>query len=165
MPNQLFEQLKTRLVISPHRIDEELIEMPQFIEMISEQVAEAVQKRDKANNDLKFIIAEESDKLRRIEEGGKKPSEKQIESDVLLLKTVRQATYDLENAKHELALWQGLMEAARSKSTAMEMYARLWMAGYLTPNTVMQSSRAELAERRAQRPALVKRQEQSKEDR
>jgi hypothetical protein len=152
-----FESLKERLRIDVHDLDNELVHLPTYIEEISEFVAKALTMRDAANNDLKLVMAEESERLRRIEEGGKKPTEKQIEADVLISRKVRDATLHLEDAKYQLSLWQGLMESARAKSDAIQVYAKLWIAGYVTSNSVTQSAREELAARRAERPELKRR--------
>lgn len=154
---QNFDGLKTRLRIDPGDMDNELIHLPQYIEEISEHVAKALSNRDAASNDLKRVIAEEDHRIRS-EEWEKKPTEKQIEASVSLSKRVRDATLDLEDAKYNYALWMGLMEGARAKSSAIEILARLWISGYFTPNTVQRMSREEMAERRSQRPALTKRE-------
>jgi hypothetical protein len=153
--DERFEQLKEKLHIDMAAMDQELVELPQFIQEVSEWVAGALSRRDQANNDLKLAMADEADRMRNSET--KKPSEKQIEADVLLTKSVRDATIKLENAKYQLSLWQGLMDSARAKSDAIQVLGKLWIAGYVTTDTISRSGRAELAEQRRQRPALQKR--------
>lgn len=156
MNMEKFQALKEKLRPDPTNMDQELIEIPDFIQEISEHTAKALQRRDMANNDLKLATAEGMAHLRGIDVNGKKPSEAQITSEVVLDKIVRRAAIELEDAKYELSLWQGLMESARAKSEALQTLSKLWMAGYLTPNTVAQGSRETLDALRRQRPELRK---------
>lgn len=143
-----YAQLKRRIEIDMMRLDEELIGMPVLVEEISEMTAKALLTRSAAENRLKVVIAEAADEIRK--EGEKKPAEKQIESEVLLDAQVQDSTLELDEAKYEYAMWQGLMDAARTKSSALKTVSELIISGYITPDTIYAQRRRELnANRRA----------------
>jgi hypothetical protein len=146
MNNQRFEQLKAQLSIDPMRLDEELIRMPQFVQEVAELTAESLLVRNVAENDLKIAIAEASADIRG--SADKKPAEAQIASEVLLENSVQEAMGKLEQAKYEYAMWQGLMDGAKTKSASLKNTSDLINSGYLTPDTIYANRRRELNEHR-----------------
>jgi hypothetical protein len=146
MNDQRFAQLKAQLMIDPMRLDEELIRMPQFVQEVAELTAEALLARNVAENDLKVIVAEVSAEIRG--SADKKPAEKQIESEVLLENNVQKAMQTLETAKFEYAMWQGLMDGAKTKSASLKNTSDLINSGYLTTDTIYANRRRELHEHR-----------------
>lgn len=146
MNEQRFLQLKTQLSIDPMRLDEELIRMPSFVQEVAEITAEALLERNIAENDLKIVMAEVSAEIR--ESAEKKPAEKQIESEILLNENVQKAMTKLEQAKFEYAMWQGLMDGAKTKSASLKNTSDLINSGYLTTDTIYANRRRELNEHR-----------------
>ena len=146
MNEQRFLQLKTQLSIDPMRLDEELIRMPSFVQEVAEITAEALLERNIAENDLKIVMAEVSAEIR--ESAEKKPAEKQIESEILLNENVQKAMTKLEQAKFEYAMWQGLMDGAKTKSASLKNTSDLINSGYHTTDTIYANRRRELNEHR-----------------
>lgn len=162
---KLYDRLKARLAINPLALDEELINMPQLVIDIGEQVAECLSFRDGAKNDLDIAVAEAAANLRAIpiegenakgEPVSKVRSEKQIEAEMPMQKTVKGATAALEDAKYDLAMWQTLMDAARTKSHTTQKVADLTLAGYLTPDAAYHKQRDRLTEKRDAKRATLK---------
>jgi len=139
-----FDRLKSRLGVDPLRLDEELIRMPAFIQEISERTAEALRARSVLEDNLKTIMAETANQIRASAE--KKPPEAQVDSLVLTEPDVQNAIKQLEQAKYEYSLWQGLMDAARTKSTSLKTFAELIISGYLTLDSIHAERRHELNE-------------------
>lgn len=144
-----------RLSIDEMRLDTELIEMPQLMQDVNEETAHAVFVRDIAKHDLDLRYAEAAYDLRQQGvNAGKKPAEAQIESEVPLDQRVQDAAVAHEDAKYDLARWQALTDAMRTKAHSLRMICELVVAGYLTPNALLNKREREAADavrRRRQR--------------
>jgi len=154
---QVYNRLRARLAINPLALDDELIQMPQLVIDIGEQVAECLYIRDAAKNDLDILTSEAAAKLRNITiptenaKGDiieKTRSEAQITSELPMQKTIKAATLALEDAKYDVSMWQMLMDAARTKGMSLHKVADLTLDGYLTPDAHYASQRAKLTEKR-----------------
>ena len=146
MNEKKYAQLKAQLDIDPLRLDEELIHMPSFVQEVAELTAEALLQRNVAENDLKIVMAQVSADIRG--SADKKPAEKQIESEIMLDANVQTAMENLEKAKFEYAMWQGLMDGAKTKSASLKNTSDLINSGYLTTDTIYANRRRELNEHR-----------------
>lgn len=148
-----YRRLRGRLSINPMALDEELIDMPQLVQEAAEYTAEALQVRDNCKNRLDFITAQVGARLREVpvsEDGGKPKArtEGAVAEQRLLDDGVQEAIAELEMCKYDLALWQGLHDGLKEKSSSLKRIAELTVAGYLTPGQVYQNRREELAQQR-----------------
>lgn len=159
----IYNRLKARLGINPLALDDELMGMPQLVIDVGEQLADCLSARDIAANELKVAAAEAAARLRNIpvvsenakgDTVEKTRSEAQIDSELPMQKPVKQATLVLEDAKYDVAMWQTLMDAARTKSMSLHKVAELTLAGYMTPDAAYHTQRAKLTEKRNQRATL-----------
>lgn len=149
-----YQYLRKGLNIDSMRLDQELIEHPMRMMMVTEHASDALQLRDAAKHALDIITADAAQRLRN--SGEEKLSEARITSLLPLDELVQQATTEYETTKHELAHWQGMVEAYREKGGSMKRIAELTIAGFLAPNAAYSKQKEELAVRR--RPIVQKRE-------
>jgi len=141
-----YESLRAALRIDMLRLDEELIEHPARLQDVIEIAADALQLRDEAKSSLDLCIADAAQTLRLTSE--EKLSEIRIASLVQLDTKVIEATREYEDAKHDLAYWQGLVDSTKEKGGALRRIAELTIAGYLAPNAAYTKQKEELAVKR-----------------
>lgn len=146
-----YRRLRGKLGIDQLRIDEELMEQPGLVMEAAENLAEALQIRDNCKHRLDIITATEAMRLREVpvSDDGKAPkkrTESQVMEEKSLAASVEEANSELELAKYDLALWNGLFDALKEKSSSLKRVAELLISGYLTPAQVYQQRRAEMAE-------------------
>jgi hypothetical protein len=149
-----YQDLRKGLTIDSMRLDQELIEHPMRVMMVTEHASDALQLRDAAKHALDITTADAAQRLRNSSE--EKLSETRITSLLPLDELVQQATTEYELSKHELAYWQGMVEAYREKGSSMKRIAELTIAGFLAPNAAYSKQKEELAIRR--RPIVQKRE-------
>lgn len=147
-----YKALRAALHIDTMRLEQELIEHPARLQTIMEFAADALQLRDTAKAAYDIATADAAQHLR--ENANEKFSEARIASLLPMVKSVQEASAVLDDAKHDLAYWQGLADATREKGGSLKRIAELTIAGYLAPNTAYQRQREELNERR--RPIIKK---------
>lgn len=144
-----YRRYKSMVAIDGTRLGEELMELPTLIMDVGEITAVLVSQREMAVNFLKERMAVAAEQLRgATRENGKSPPETQVASEVLKHKWVISATIDLEHVKRNLALWQSLMDAAKAKASALKSVTELTVSGYLSPNSVNNQRRLEVAQQR-----------------
>lgn len=141
-----YKALRSRLRIDALKLDEELIEHPMHLQTVVEYAADALQIRDATKSALDITIADAARRLRS--ETEEKLSDVKVASLLLLETDVKQASQELEDAKHDLAYWQGLADSYREKGSAMKRIAELTIAGYLAPNAAYTAQREEMAGKR-----------------
>lgn len=145
-----YNHIKTKLVIDPVRLTEELVELPQYQSDASEAVAECQRVRDEAKDYLEITIAGAAANIRYDENNAKKPSEAQIESELLLNEEVQTAMETLRDAEYNLNLWKALADGLRSKSFAISKIADLIQSGYTTPTSLYAERRTNIDRERKQ---------------
>lgn len=141
-----YKELRTRLRIDQMQLSEELSEQPMRFQTVIEYAADALQIRDACKNALDIQVADTARRLRS--ETDEKLSDAKVASLLLLEKDVKSATQELEDARHDLAYWQGLVDSYREKGSALKRIAELTVAGYLAPNAAYAERREELANKR-----------------
>lgn len=143
---KVYKDLRTRLRIDAMQLDQELIEHPMRLQTVVEYAADALQIRDAAKNALDVQIADTARRLRAGTE--EKLSDTKVASLLLLEDDVKVATQELEDARHDLAYWQGLADSYREKGSALKRIAELTISGYLAPNAAYQGRKEEMAAKR-----------------
>jgi hypothetical protein len=145
-----YKRLRGKLVIDQLRIDEELSQVPILVMEAVENTAEAMHVRDNCKNRLDAISANVSTRLRNmaLSENGKerRRTEGAVSEETLLDDDVQNALGDLEVAKYDFALWNGLLEALRDKGSSCRRIGEMMVSGILTSAQVGQDRRQELRE-------------------
>lgn len=142
---RIYQRLRARLAIDPMALDDELVELPGLIIEAGEQTALAINRRDIAKSDLDLAFSEGAAMIRASgEKEGKKPAEKQIESEVPRGRKYRAALKRWEDAKLECGCWMALVEALRAKGSSLKTTAELTLGGYLAPNAVYHQRREDM---------------------
>ena len=160
MPDNAFDQLKAELAIDPLDLDNELIQLPQLVMEIGENLAEAIAAYDRAKENLDRARGEAGRRLRngparkpqvegerpQIIKEWKQPSEAQIATEIPLIDIVVEAQDRVGELQLIVSKWKELHWAMRQKSSSIEQYVKLMAAGYMTPNSVHQQRRQEIAD-------------------
>jgi len=159
-----YRRLRGKLSIDQLRIDDELMELPVYIMEASENVSEALQIRDNCKNRLDVLLATAARRLRAVpvSDDGKAPkarSEAAIADEKYLDDDVQGGVSELEIAKYDLSLWNGLLDGLKEKSSSVRRVAELMMGGFLTNAQVYQERRAEMAAARAAAGPVLRRRE------
>ncbi len=141
MTNEVYERLKTKLVLDPLELDQELIELPMLIMECAEYTSEKLAQRDRCKNALDLAMAEASDGLRTeltidVKGNNKQRSEAQISSEVFLDEGVQRSLTDLEQS--------ALMDSLKAKRDSLKIFSELTISGYLSPNVALDNRRAEI---------------------
>lgn len=137
--------LKRQVSLDMMRIDEELMEIPVLIQEAGENVALAMEIREAAKSDLEVEAAKQAANLRNIKlESGKPPSETAVDKMVPLTPEYEQKLTILSQARLDAGLWQSIMEALRTKSSAIRTVADLVAAGWLSRDHIIQNRRREI---------------------
>jgi hypothetical protein len=139
--NEVYERLKTKLVLDPLELDQELIELPMLIMECAEYTSEKLAQRDRCKNALDLAMAEASDGLRTeltidVKGNNKQRSEAQISSEVFLDEGVQRSLTDLEQS--------ALMDSLKAKRDSLKIFSELTISGYLSPNVALDNRRAEI---------------------
>ncbi len=128
--------LKDRLRIDQLRLDEELIQHPMLTQEVTELAAGALRIRDAAKRDAEQNEAKVARQIRAEMKDGKAPSETQIKASLSLYKSVQAMAQALDDAGHDLRLWQGMVDAYIQRGSSLKRVAELIIAGYLAPQMV-----------------------------
>lgn len=140
-----YEGLKGRLKIDGMRLDDELIQQPVLLQTVIELAADALQIRDAAKHALDLAEADAAWRIRSIpDENGKLPAENKVTALIPLDREVKAATQELDECKHDLAYWQGLVDSFKEKGSSLKRIAELTIAGYLAPNAAYAERREEI---------------------
>lgn len=143
-----YKHLKSELQIDQLRLDQDLIEHPARLMTVTEYAADALQLRDTAKHTLDITDADAAQRIRNSAED--KISEAKIAALLPLDEHVQNARQSLDEANHDVGLWQGLVRAYQEKGSAMKRIAELTIAGFLAPNAAYSARKEELhAGRRA----------------
>jgi hypothetical protein len=131
-----YTELKEKLVIDKHGLDDELVYQAEVQNHISEKLSRAREHMDVCENDLEKI--ESRLYVTKSEEliNGKKPSVEYLKSAV---KSDRERTakwLDFNQARAEHERWEGLYYAWRSRNDALQGLAKLAVANYYAVETV-----------------------------
>jgi hypothetical protein len=136
-----YTELKERLQIDKHRLDDELEVQAAIQHMISDKLSKVRQHMDLLENDLEKIEARtyvsKSDQLIN----GKKPSVEYLKSAVRsdAERTRKWLEYNEARAEHER--WEGLYYAWRSRNDALQALAKLAVANYFAVETTYDRNR------------------------
>jgi hypothetical protein len=141
---EAYQHIKAQLRPDLLAIDQHLIEQPQWQMDAAEYAATAAKASQEMDVVLEATKADAMQRLREVPEGGKKPPQSQLDMDVLLEDDVMEATAAATDAKYDMALWRGLVDALRSKASVMKTAAELINSGYLAPRAAQEGTRAGL---------------------
>lgn len=150
MDQKRYEELRAYLKIDMGRIDEELMEHPQRLEEASAELAHAIKERESAEQQVKLVEAQAADEMRRKND---KISEAAIKTKVPLDEEYITAKENYTRLQYEAALWAGVVDAYRAKTSAMKHLSELMVSGYITQPAVREAQRAEMHEKRRARLA------------
>lgn len=128
-----YSRLRAKLVIDPLDLDSALINLAMEQMDVAECVATASTIRDQCRFDKERIEADVAANMRNSDT---KISEKRIESEIVLYDEVLNAHNRLVEADRDLALWKGLADSIRTKSSSIRAIADLIQAGYRTNTTL-----------------------------
>jgi hypothetical protein len=125
-----YTELKDKLFIEKHCLDDELQIQSSIQCMISEKLSKARQHMDLCENDLEKIEARlyvtKSEELIN----GKKPSVEYLKSAVKSDKERTAKWLDFNESRAEHERWEGLYYAWRSRNDALQGLAKLAVANY-----------------------------------
>lgn len=151
-----WQRIKSEIPISMANIDDHIMQLPSLLMEAAEHTARAIKARDLAEHELKVTASLVAEEIRL--EKADKISEAKITSLIPLNGDYNQARELLEERRTDAALWQSLVDAIRTKQSALKMTTDLIISGYLTKTTIHTDTRAALAEqRRQERPNGVAR--------
>ena len=140
-----WNRIKASISVNMQDLDEHIMQLPSLLMEAAEFTALAIRQRDQADHDLKVTSALVADGLRQEHD---KISEAKINSMLPMDEDYNNAREKLEQLKADASLWQALVDAIRTKQSALKMITELLIAGYLTKATVASDARAELAAQR-----------------
>jgi hypothetical protein len=137
--------LRSRIGIDQLRIDEEVIELPTLIQKAAEFTASAIELREVSKEEVQRAQAQVADQLRQTLTPNKKHrSETMIASEIYLSSYLQGKMEEHSKARLDAALWGSIVEALRSKNSAIRVIADLLNTGFITPNAIMDKRRKEI---------------------
>lgn len=128
-------QLRDKLLIDKHCLDDELVHQAQYLETVSSAYAQAVSERDLAKENLRVTDADLSLSIRDAL-NGEKVTEALITSKILLDAVHKKAFEDLNAAEFRVNELAGLKESFLQRSYALNKLAELYIANYFQRNSV-----------------------------
>jgi len=158
-----YEQLRDALRIDKFNLDDELVNNPELVQRVGEQVEMAISRRDEANLDLKNAMAA-LDAVLREEAGDKKLTEKAIEQQINDSVKIIDMRKNIIRLTEKVGRWQALRESYRDRSSALKGLCSLHATNYFVVNSgspyrreavsrQADDIRAKAGEERASRPA------------
>lgn len=140
-----YSRLREFVGIDPAELDNEVIKHPPLFLEVCEQAADAAEERDIAINTLDY----EKGKLRReLRDGTKKMTNDAIDAEVATDKIILACITTVEVAKHNVAVWNGLLEAYRAKASSLKRLGELMHAGYSASSSLLKTPRERISESR-----------------
>lgn len=140
-----YRRLRARLAIDYNKLDDEIAEAAMLIQEAAEGAADALRKRDGAKHTLDVVSA----KTRRVlASGEEKMTEKALDAALQVTRTVREAQVAYDDAKLVAALWSALADSLRDKASLLRRAAELIVAGFMTPTTIYEDRRRDMAAQR-----------------
>jgi len=124
-------ELRDRLIIDRHRLDDMLVEQPQCFEKASQLLAEATSVRDGLKNDIKVHEAMIGQSVREdLERTGKKTTEGLVASLIASDAVRTKMATDLLEAERELIEAQGVKDAFVQRAHALRDLCNLAIQGF-----------------------------------
>jgi hypothetical protein len=125
------KQLEDKLIINEHALDVALREHPDLFYRVATELAIAVSNRDAAKMSLEKVEAMVDMDLRAdAAKIGAKTTEKEIESNKKVDKTVIAANENFLSERYNAAKWTALREAYEQRSYALSKLVDLYLANY-----------------------------------
>lgn len=137
------------LRINKHRLDDELELQAEVMDRISDQISRLAASVDVAENDLKLT---EARIFRQTKDLDEKITDKATENIVKRHSDRIKAFDRVVSARQDLAQWQGLHEAWKSRGYSINKLCDLYVAQYFTKNSHSISERSD--RRRGEESAL-----------
>ena len=148
-----YKELKERLAINKHCLDDELEQQSQIQHMISERVAKSREHTAMLEDELEHCEADTY--IRAISKSmpdGKKPSVEYAKS-MVKVDTIRKHKFvALNEARAELERWEGLYYAWRARNSAIESLSKLAVANYFAVETTYDKNREASSRHQSSRP-------------
>jgi hypothetical protein len=124
-------QLEEKLKIDEHSLDVALREHPDLFYKVATELALAISNRDEAKQALDVIEARvDMDFREDAAKIGAKTTEKEIESNKKVDRSVIAASAQYLEEKYNTAKWQALESAYESRSYALSKLVDLYLANY-----------------------------------
>lgn len=135
------EEFKDSLKLDKNMLDVHAIEQPELFHKWATKWAMAQLKRDQAKDRLSVARAESDEAIRKDPEsygwdGSKSPTEKFIESQVLVHKKYKDALKEYQDAVEEANTMMIAKEAIEVKGRSLDILVRLFVAGYFSTKPV-----------------------------
>lgn len=140
-----YSRLRSLLAIDSMQLDKELMEQPQLLSDILDQVSYAQGRFDEATSEQKIATAIAAGELRDELVNGKPRSEATITSEVQLNTAVAESRSLVNDTNLELSLWKSLADGARAKGDSLKGLTSLTVSGYLAPSSAYEARRAEMS--------------------
>jgi hypothetical protein len=152
---EIYNQLRSKLLISKMHLDDHLVDIGQLIVEGTESAAWAIAKRDEAKRDYDYEMANTKATLR--EQAEKKLSESALNDEALLDRKVQKAIEELDTWRYDVVLWQGLVNGLEAHQSSLKSLVLLAGQGYFTIDSAAKSNREAMADARREAPPLRKR--------
>lgn len=122
---------RDRLTIDKGRLDDELIAQPALLHLASEQRTQWMSLVEQSKDALRGTTAKLSNRHRRkLERSGEKVTEARITRLVESDEEFVRCASELAERRNQLAEWEVMVEAIRSRGFALRDLIELWVAGY-----------------------------------
>jgi hypothetical protein len=144
-------ELKKMLVISKHRLDDELELQAQVQFDISESLGIANAKQSRLENEMEEFDAKLLISLRK---GDVKRTVAELQAEIIISGDHQSWLDDLHIAKHQAAQWHGMYEAWKQRGFALKALADLSMSNYFAVDTTYEKNRGAIAESKLQRKTI-----------
>ena len=135
------EQLRSKLLIDKHNLDDELIHQPMLLFEVSDGAIEASAERDLRKEELAMVDARLDTEVRRdLSISGEKFTEAMVKSGVLLHKDHQAASDAFYAAKERADTLGALKEAFQQRGYMLRDLASLAVANYYEYSSVQGTS-------------------------
>jgi len=147
-----YQEIKDRLTINKHLLDDELEVQAAIQHMISELLSRSTQSVERLENELEEIESRiyinKSGELH----AGKKPSVEYLKASVRTDGRRREKFLELIAARAEHERWEGLYYAWRSRNNALESLSKLAVANYFVVESTYDRNREASERNQKNRP-------------
>jgi hypothetical protein len=123
-----YQEIRRRLDVDKHNLDEENVRQPQLILEITRELTFANDERDLRKRELERCYSKLHEFFR--DTGQRKPGEDTITQMIRQKNEYQEAQEELAAAIRSVALWEGLLEAARAKGWTLRALGELYLAQY-----------------------------------
>ena len=135
------------LKIDPEMLDVEWLKQPQLFMKYCEESARMQMELSRAKENLNVTRAEVyASIMKAIPEGGKKPTEAAIESQILLHDDYKKASDEFKDKVFEADVIQAAVRAFEQRKTALENLVKLHAANYFSSPSAPRELRKEMGE-------------------